>query len=197
MRQRSRAAKSATVTPGTQMSSEPPPVFVELLPDHPDFGAPDPDRFSPARAGDAGIDLVACEAVELPPGSRAAVSVGFRIALPAGIEAQVRPRSGRALREGLSVVNAPGTIDPGYRGPVKVLLLNTAASVSPDDLVGPSGGLAERLADGLAARTIRIDRGERIAQLVLCRFERPDIRVVETVSTDTARGVGGFGSTGE
>lgn len=171
-------------------------LLVELLPDHPDFEAPRPERFLPARAGDAGIDLVACEPVTLPPGARAAVSAGIRIALPPGVEGQVRPRSGAALRAGLTVVNAPGTIDPGYRGPVRVLLWNGAAAIEPGDLEGPAEGLAERLRAGLAARTVRVEPGERIAQLVLARFERPAIRMVEAIPEDTERGGGGFGSTG-
>lgn len=166
-------------------------VCVELLPDHPG-GA----RLEPARVGDAGIDLVACESVSLAPGERAAVSAGLRIALPDGVEAQVRPRSGRALREGLTVVNSPGTIDPGYRGPVKVLLLNSAPALTADDLSDASANLRARLLDGLSDRTIRVERGERIAQLVFSRFVRPVIRRVERVPEDTERGTGGFGSTG-
>lgn len=171
-------------------------VLVELLPDHPAYDDPDEAGLAPARADDAGIDLVACETLELAPGERAAVSAGLRIALPAGVEGQVRPRSGRALREGLGVVNAPGTIDPGYRGPLKVLLLNTAAAIDPADLPGDPDTLADRLSAGLARRTIRIERGERIAQLVFARFERPDVKLVDEVPTETDRGEGGFGSTG-
>lgn len=166
-------------------------VLVEALPDFPPG-----TRFEPARAGDAGIDLVACESVSLAPGERIAVSAGIRIALPEGIEGQVRPRSGRALRDGLTVANAPGTIDPGYRGPVKVLLLNAAASLSAGDLHGPAEDLIQRLRAGLALRTIHIERGERVAQLVFGRFERPEIRRVDRVPEDTDRGTDGFGSTG-
>lgn len=166
-------------------------VLVELLPDHPGAGS-----FVPARCGDAGIDLVAYESVELAPGERAAVSAGLRIALPDGIEGQVRPRSGRSLRDGLTVVNSPGTIDPGYRGPVKVLLLNASAALDASDLDGDIDGMADRLRRGLARRTICVERGERIAQLVFNRFERPEIRRVEHIATDTERGAAGFGSTG-
>ncbi|HSM07438.1 MAG TPA: dUTP diphosphatase [Gemmatimonadota bacterium] len=171
-------------------------VFVELLPDHPSFTEPDAARFVPARAGDAGIDLVACESVILAPGERAAVSAGIRIALPEGIEGQVRPRSGRALREGLAVVNAPGTIDPGYRGPVKVLLLNAAPAIEAADLDGDPATLAERLRAGLARRTVNVEVGERIAQLVFARFERPTVHIVAEVPRQTERGEGGLGSTG-
>jgi dUTP pyrophosphatase len=152
----------------------------------------------PAHPGDAGIDLIACEPSILAPGERTLVSAGIRIALPAGLEAQVRPRSGQALQRGLTIPNAPGTIDSGYRGPVKVILLNTAPGVCLADLARVSGeeDLAARLARGIESRTVRIERGERIAQLVFARFERPAIEVVDSVSLDTTRGEGGFGSTG-
>jgi dUTP pyrophosphatase len=114
------------------------------------------------------------------------------------MEAQIRPRSGQAWRRGLTIPNSPGTIDPGYRGPLKVILLNTAPGLSAADLEGSpdEGSLRDRLAGGLEARTIRIELGERIAQLVFSRFERPRIEIVNGVSLDTSRGEGGFGSTG-
>lgn len=175
-------------------------VQVELLPEHPAFGDPEAARraFITAHAGDAGLDLVACEEAVLAPGDRALVSAGIRIALPQGLEAQVRPRSGQAFKRGLTIPNAPGTIDPGYRGPVKVILLNAAAGLCAADLAGPAGeeSLADRLARGIESRTIRIERGERMAQLVFARFERPAIEIVGSVSLDTTRGEGGFGSTG-
>lgn len=173
---------------------------VELLPEHPAFGDPGASARSlaPAHDGDAGIDLIACEPAKLAPGDRALVSTGIRIALPPGLEAQVRPRSGQALKRGLTIPNSPGTIDPGYRGPVKVILLNTAAALCEADLAETSGdeSLARRLARGIESRTILIERGERIAQLVFARFERPAIGIVESVSLETTRGEGGFGSTG-
>jgi dUTP pyrophosphatase len=175
-------------------------VHVELLPEHPAFGDPEASSLAlaPAHPGDAGIDLIACEPAILAPGDRALVSAGIRIALPDGLEAQVRPRSGQALKRGLTIPNSPGTIDSGYRGPVKVILLNTAAALCEADLVDITDGksVAGRLADGIRSRTIRIERGERIAQLVFARFERPAIQVVESVSLETTRGEGGFGSTG-
>ena len=175
-------------------------VNVELLPEHPAFGDPEASSLAlaPAHPGDAGVDLIACEPAVLAPGDRALVSAGIRIALPEGLEAQVRPRSGQALKRGLTIPNSPGTIDPGYRGPVKVILLNTASTLCEADLVDiPDGeSVASRLADGIRSRTIRIERGERIAQLVFARFERPAIQVVESVSLETTRGEGGFGSTG-
>ncbi|MEK6254391.1 MAG: hypothetical protein N2B05_06845 [Gemmatimonadales bacterium] len=176
-------------------------VHVELLPEHPAFGDPEAASLALAAAhpGDAGIDLIACEPAVLAPGDRALVSAGIRIALPEGLEAQVRPRSGQALKRGLTIPNSPGTIDPGYRGPVKVILLNTASALCEADLVDiPAGvSVASRLADGIRSRTFRIERGERIAQIVFARFERPAIQVVESVSLETKRGEGGFGSTGE
>lgn len=150
----------------------------------------------PARAGDAGIDLLACEDVDLPPGGRIALPAGIRIALPDGMEGQVRPRSGLALRAGLGCLNSPGTIDPGYRGPVKVILYNAEPAVTLDDLNGPADELLERVRRGMKDRTIRIRRGERIAQLVFARFERPSIEIVDHLPEDTERGAGGFGSTG-
>ena len=178
------------------MSASPDIVSIQLLPDHPSYGSASDADFRPACDGDAGIDLVACETVTLAPGQRAAVSAGIRIALPPGIEGQVRPRSGRSLREGLTVVNTPGTIDPGYRGPVKVLLMNASAALEASDLEGPAEGLVSRLAEGLAARSVCVERGTRVAQLVFNRFERPAIEIVEEVGEETIRGTGGFGSTG-
>jgi dUTP pyrophosphatase len=174
-------------------------VYVELLPEHPAFGNAGAalEALTPAHQGDAGIDLIACEDLSLAPGDRALVPAGLRIALPPGMEAQVRPRSGQALKRGLTIPNAPGTIDPGYRGPVKVILMNAAPALTAADLEGgQEGSLQARLARGLRARTIRIERGERIAQLVFARFERPAIEIVERLSLETGRGEGGFGSTG-
>jgi dUTP pyrophosphatase len=125
-----------------------------------------------AHDGDAGADLHAAEAVTLGPGERALVGTGVAVAVPEGYAAFVHPRSGLALRHGLSVVNTPGTIDAGYRGEVKVLLVN-------HDLHEP----------------VVIDRGDRIAQLVVQRVEHARFVEVETLE-DTSRGAGGYGSTG-
>ena len=174
-------------------------VRIELLPEHPRYGATSDARDAglvPARAGDAGIDLIACEDVLLPPGGRRAVSAGIRIALPEGLEGQVRPRSGQALRNGLGCLNSPGTIDPGYRGPVKVILYNAEPALTSTELEGPPDSLAERIARGIEGRTIHVRRGDRIAQLVFARFERPVIELVDHMPEDTERGAGGFGSTG-
>lgn len=124
-------------------------------------------------AGAAGMDLLAAleQDMVLVPGERAAVPTGLSIALPAGYEAQVRGRSGLALRHGIGVVNAPGTIDSDYRGEIKVLLINWGD------------------------QPVTLTRGMRIAQLVVAPMTQAGWRVVETLP-ETARGSGGFGSTG-
>jgi dUTP pyrophosphatase len=134
----------------------------------------DPAARIPVRAhpGDAGLDLHALEAVSLQPGERASVRTGIAIGLPPGHAGLVLPRSGLAARHGVALVNAPGLIDEGYRGEVRVLLLNTDR-----------------------AEPVRIDAGDRIAQLVVTPI--PAFEVVETDDLEaTARGAGGFGSTG-
>lgn len=129
----------------------------------------------PAYASDgaAGMDVVAAvaEPLVLAPGGRAAVPTGLAMAIPPGFEVQVRPRSGLAFNHGLTVANAPGTIDSDYRGEVKVLLVN------------------------LGAEPFAIERGMRIAQLVPAPVTRAALAVVDSLDT-TARGAGGFGSTG-
>jgi dUTP pyrophosphatase len=125
-----------------------------------------------AHAGDAGADLSCAHDVVLGPGERSTVATGVRIALPEGYAAFVHPRSGLAARYGVTVVNAPGTVDAGYRGEIKVTLLNT-------DRETP----------------VTFHRGDRIAQLVVQRVERADFVVVDQLP-DSVRGSGGFGSTG-
>ena len=134
----------------------------------------DPDLPLPAYShpGDAGADLVAAEDVELAPGQRAMVPTGLAIALPEGFAAFVHPRSGLAHRFGVGIVNAPGTVDAGYRGEIKVLLVNHDP-----------------------ARPVRLQRGDRIAQLVVQRVERARFHEVERLP-GSARGEGGHGSTG-
>ena len=134
----------------------------------------DPELPLPAYAhpGDAGADLVAGVDVTLAPGERALVPTGIAIALPEGYAAFVHPRSGLAARHGLSIVNTPGTVDAGYRGEIKVLLINH---------------------DPVEAITLR--RGDRIAQLVIQRVERARFEPV-TALPDSVRGGGGYGSTG-
>jgi dUTP pyrophosphatase len=134
----------------------------------------DPDLPLPSYAhpGDAGADLVTTVGVTLKPGERMLVPTGVAIALPEGYVALVHPRSGLAARHGLSIVNTPGTIDAGYRGEIKVLLIN-------HDPVDP----------------IVLNRGDRIAQLVVQRFERARFVAVADLP-ESARGTGGYGSTG-
>ena len=134
----------------------------------------DPDLPLPAyaREGDAGLDLRAAESLVLGPGERAAVPTGLAVALPEGHAGFVLPRSGRALKEGLSVANAPGLIDSGYRGEIKVIVVN----LDP-------------------ASDVDIKRGDKIAQLVVQRVEQVELEVVEDLPA-SERGPGGFGSTG-
>ena len=134
----------------------------------------DPDLPPPAYAhpGDAGADLHARENVLLPPGGRALVPTGVALALPAGHAGFVQPRSGLALRHGITVVNTPGLIDCGYRDEIKVILLNTDRETA-----------------------YQVTRGDRIAQLVVQRVEEAFFAEVEALPS-TSRGGGGFGSTG-
>jgi dUTP pyrophosphatase len=134
----------------------------------------DPDVPAPgyAHPGDAGADLTTTVDVTLAPGERAMVPTGIAVALPDGYVALVHPRSGLAARHGLSIVNTPGTIDAGYRGEIKVMLINHDP-----------------------ATPVELRRGDRIAQLVIQRFERA--RFVEVAELpDSVRGPGGYGSTG-
>lgn len=124
-----------------------------------------------ASAGAAGMDVVAAEDVTIGPAGRHAVATGFAVAIPAGFEIQVRPRSGLALKHGITVANAPGTIDADYRGEVKVILINHG--VAP----------------------FAILRGDRIAQLVLAPVSQASWLEVSELD-ETTRGAGGFGSTG-
>ncbi|TMR99272.1 dUTP diphosphatase [Nonomuraea basaltis] len=125
-----------------------------------------------AHPGDAGADLYAAEDVELLPGERAIVGTGVAIALPDGYAAFVHPRSGLAARHGVTMVNAPGTVDAGYRGEIKVTLINTDAK-----------------------EPFRLQRGDRVAQLVIQRVERAAFYEVERLP-GSVRGANGFGSTG-
>jgi dUTP pyrophosphatase len=142
---------------------------VEVLIRRLDRGLPLPASVHP---GDAGVDLYAASDVDLGPGERAVVPTGIAIALPDGYAAFVHPRSGLAARHGVTLVNAPGTIDAGYRGEIAVTMINT---------------------DRDAAVSFR--RGDRIAQLVIQRIERAVFCEVSTLP-GSARGAGGFGSTG-
>ena len=137
------------------------------LPTNPDL--PLPER---ATAHAAGYDVRSAEeSVTLEPGEIRLVGTGLVMELPHGVECQVRPRSGLALRHGVTLPNSPGTIDPDYRGELRVIMQN------------------------LGSAPVTLERGERIAQLVFARFEAPDVVLVEELS-ETERGDGGFGSTG-
>jgi dUTP pyrophosphatase len=132
------------------------------------------DAVVPARAypGDAGLDLTACERVELGPGERALVGTGLAIAIPDGYAGFVQPRSGLALRHGVTCLNTPGLIDAGYRDEISVLLVNLDPTT-----------------------TFAVARGDRIAQLVIQRVEDVEWEAVDSLD-DSARGTGGWGSTG-
>ena len=147
-------------------SSDPVPVLVKRLPGNDDLPLP-----AYATTGAAGMDVVAAENVDLSPGARHAVATGLAVAIPAGFEIQVRPRSGLALKHGVTVPNTPGTIDSDYRGELKVILIN------------------------LGAETFSVRRGDRVAQLVLAPVTRATWLEAETLD-ETTRGEGGFGSTG-
>jgi dUTP pyrophosphatase len=126
-----------------------------------------------ATQGSAGLDLLAAidADIDLKPGARMAVATGIAIELPLGVEAQVRPRSGLALNHGITCLNSPGTIDSDYRGEIKAILINHS------DVV------------------FKISRGMKIAQMVIARHEQAELVEVDALS-DSARGAGGFGSTG-
>ena len=142
---------------------------VQVLLSRIDPGVPVP---SYATAGDAGVDLVTTTDVVIAPGERAVVGTGVAVALPIGFAGFVHPRSGLAARVGLSVVNTPGTIDAGYRGEIKVLLVN-------HDPTEP----------------VELRRGDRVAQLVFQRVERAVLTEVDALP-ESVRGAGGYGSTG-
>ena len=145
--------------------SEPVEILIQRL---------DPDLPLPAYAhpGDAGADLTSAVDIELAPGQRALVPTGIAVALPDGYAAFVHPRSGLAVRAGVGIVNAPGTVDAGYRGEISVLLVN-------HDTTEP----------------VQLRRGDRIAQLVIQRVERARFLEVKLLP-GSARGEGGYGSTG-
>jgi dUTP pyrophosphatase len=142
------------------------PVLVKRLPQFAGLELP-----AYATDGAAGMDVLAAEEVTLAPGARHAVATGLAVAIPRGFEIQVRPRSGLALKHGVSVPNAPGTIDSDYRGELKVIVINHGAE------------------------PFAIRRGDRIAQLVLAPVTRASWLPVDELD-ETIRGEGGFGSTG-
>jgi dUTP pyrophosphatase len=158
---------SADPVDAAAMSSAPPTVEVLLRRLDPELPPP-----SYAHDGDAGADLVTAIDIVLEPGERAVVPTGTAIALPYGYAAFVHPRSGLAARCGMAIVNAPGTVDSGYRGEIQVIVVN------------------------LDPRTpLQLKRGDRLAQLIIQRVERAQFVEVDELP-DSARGTGGFGSTG-
>ena len=124
-----------------------------------------------AHKGDAGVDLYSTEDNTLKPGERALISTGIKIAVPKGYEAQVRPRSGLAIKHGISVCNTPGTIDSGYRGEVCVILINHSNEI------------------------FKVEKGMRIAQMIINKVEEVEFEEVDELDS-TTRGEGGFGHTG-
>jgi dUTP pyrophosphatase len=146
--------------------TDPITIALKRLPHGADLPAP-----AYATDGAAGMDVVSAEGMVLAPGARAAVATGFAMAIPSGYEVQVRPRSGLALKHGITCLNTPGTIDSDYRGEVKVILANLGS----EDFV--------------------IARGDRIAQLVPAPVQRAVLDETDMLE-DTVRGAGGFGSTG-
>ena len=143
-------------------------VLVERLPES--EGLPLPQYATP---GSAGMDLYAAtdKDITLAPGERALVPTGLKIAVPEGYEAQIRPRSGLALRNGITLVNTPGTIDSDYRGALQIIVIN------------------------LGSEPVTIHRGDRIAQMIIAPVTRAELREVDSLP-DTIRGGGGFGHTG-
>lgn len=166
-----RPVGSGTVTDQTAPEATPAPAraTLEVLLRRLDEGVPVPGY---AHPGDAGADLVTRVDVTIAPGERVTVPTGIAIALPEGFAAFVHPRSGLAAKHGLTIVNAPGTVDAGYRGEIAVTLLNTDA-----------------------AAPVVLHRGDRVAQLVIQRVERALFTQVEDLP-ESVRGAGGFGSSG-
>lgn len=143
-------------------------IALEILPHGAGLDLP---RLATAGAAGADVRAAVAEPLVIAPQSVALVPTGLRMAIPPGFEIQVRPRSGLALKQRVCVLNSPGTIDSDYRGEVQIILMN------------------------LGAEPFTINRGDRIAQFVLARVERPDWQIVASVD-ETDRGAGGFGSTG-
>jgi len=162
------AANAASLNVQTNTETQTVLIAIQQLDHAADLPLP-----SYATAAAAGCDLMAAiaDAVILKPGMRALIPTGLKIALPVGYEAQIRPRSGLALKQGVTVLNSPGTIDADYRGEIGVLLVN----LGQDD--------------------VTIERGMRIAQMVIARHETAQFIAVAALDT-TERGAGGFGSTG-
>jgi dUTP pyrophosphatase len=147
--------------------------MIDALTDTLDIALLHPDAIAPARTrrGDAGYDLRATERVSIPQDGRRLVGTGIAIALPEGVAGLVTPRSGLAIEHGLTLLNAPGLIDPGYRGEIKVILYNTGE------------------------RRYTVEIGDRVAQLLLVPYWAPELQTVDALGA-TDRGADGFGSSG-
>ncbi len=141
-------------------------IAVKRLPQAGDLPLPEYET-----AGSAGMDIRAAETTNIGPGERGLVGTGFAFAIPVGYEVQVRPRSGLALKKGVTILNTPGTIDSDYRGEIKVIIAN----LGKEDFI--------------------VERGDRIAQIIVAPVQRANMVEVSELD-ETARGTGGFGSTG-
>ena len=124
-----------------------------------------------AHEGDSGFDFYSIEDYKLAPGKRTLIKTGLQVSIPLGYELQIRPKSGLALKKGLTVLNTPGTVDAGYRGEIGIILIN------------------------LGEEEYFVEKGSKVAQGVVCQVENPEIEEVKELS-ETSRGEGGFGSTG-
>lgn len=196
------------------MSHQP---LIEILPNYagPSSEAP----LVQARPGDAGTDLYAAQEASISPGQRILMPTGLRVALPVventnellfleeGVVMDVRPKSGLALKVGLTLLNTPGTIDSGYRGEIAVILYNSNPTVEPaiiaqvlDAIEGKRSpqSVRDALVEQVESNTIYIQKGQKIAQVVCLQYLVPNYRVIEAGESlpDSVRGEGGFGSTG-
>jgi dUTP pyrophosphatase len=200
------------------------PILIEVLPH---FAGPSKELpLEQANPGDAGMDLYATEDLIVPPGGRALMPVGLKFALPvlgieneeshgvmqfaseAGLQLEVRPKSGLAIKLGLTLLNTPGTVDSGYRGEVAVILYNANPVMTApvlETLLGvlksthPVDLLEETVSKAHADATLTIKRGQKVAQAVFTQYLIPKIQVLPAgvLVPDSVRGSGGFGSTGD
>lgn len=162
-------------------------------------------RLTRGSDGAAGLDLAAAASTILRPGERVMMPTGIKLEIPKGVEAQVRPRSGLAIKKGLTVINTPGTIDSDFRGEIMVLLHNTNPVIKAEhwwEMLAAvhnqtkDEDIALRFMNWIEQNTIQIARGDRVAQLVFATYEVPELDFTNQL-TETARGEGGFGSSGQ
>lgn len=179
-------------------------LWVEEL-DH--YAGPE-ESFEPAHDGDAGIDLYAGVYAQIPPGEWKLIPCGVRIKLPEGTEGQIRAKSGKALKQGMVVSNAPGTIDEGYRGEIMVLIHNINPVLTLQEILQISQHCTRQpytssieqvlgyMVDAARSKMMTVKPGDKIAQLVITEYQRPPIVYVDDVDDYVStRGSGGFGST--